>query len=519
TTGVTNNLSATFTVGGGTINIGVTDNSFCNRTFTNNGTLTVSSGTLNMYGNISCGSSAIFNQSGGNINIDGNAGGVSANSVASGTALLSFTQTNTGVNLTGGTLAIVDPHANSTATDVIKMNNATAGTQTSTATHTTRFGNGTSTDAGGNTAGFRIDNWTGTAYLSLGSVEINGPTGTNRSFSSVYQFAAIGDLTVNSGGSLAIGSTSLIVGKNFTINSSGTYTGTGELVFGLVTSNTTSALTFGSTTNQQTISASSLPNYTNITVDNTNVSGVTVSGGAKIQMTGALAITNGKFTTDTLALTGTTAQTVTLTPAASEINVQNFRLSNAAGVTFSGSGFMNVSNRIGFGAINSGTIASAGRINLKSSATNTSRVADITNGGLNTGNAISGNVTVERYLPSRRAWRFLTAPITQSTPSSLNTTWKTQVDIVGPTGSNLTQTRPAYNFLTYNAATNAWGNIHNPDTMNLTGTSLNNAFCAFIPGPLGTAITDSANVTLTSTGALLTGTKTFNVTAPTDNYA
>ncbi len=54
-------------------------------------------------------SGATFNQSGGDINIDGNAAGVIANSVPSGVYLLDIATAN--LSWTGGTLTIIDPHA------------------------------------------------------------------------------------------------------------------------------------------------------------------------------------------------------------------------------------------------------------------------------------------------------------------------------------------------------------------------------------------------------------------------
>ncbi|MFY7883667.1 MAG: BNR-repeat neuraminidase N-terminal domain-containing protein, partial [Dolichospermum sp.] len=134
-----------------------------------------------------------------------------------------------------------------------------------------------------------------------------------------------------------------------------------------------------------------------------------------------------------------------------------------------------------------GTLTTGGFLHLRSTSAGTARVAPVLG-------AISGNATVERFLPAGRKWRFLTAPITQTTPSSLNATWQAQVDIVGPSGSNLSTPTPpavAYNFLTYDAPNDAWVNVSDPTLVNLTGTSLNNAFAAFIPGPAGTNIPSS----------------------------
>jgi hypothetical protein len=48
-----------------------------------------------------------------------------------------------------------------------------------------------------------------------------------------------------------------------------------------------------------------------------------------------------------------------------------------------------------------------GNLTLVSNATGTASVADATNNGANSGNTITGDVNVERYLPTNRKWRFL----------------------------------------------------------------------------------------------------------------
>lgn len=55
--------------------------------------------------------------------------------------------------------------------------------------------------------------------------------------------------------------------------------------------------------------------------------------------------------------------------------------------------------------VSNGTLNTGNQLTLKSTATNTARVAPLAAG------SISGNVTVERYIPARRAWRILAAPV------------------------------------------------------------------------------------------------------------
>lgn len=424
--GVINNGS--INVNGGTLTVGITDNSFCNRTLANNATLTVSSGTLNVYGNITNGASSVFNQSGGNINIDGNAAGVSANSVASEIALLQFNQLNTGINLTGGTLTIIDPHANATQSNVIGYSNGTVGTQTSLSTHLTRFGNSISTDAGGNVSGFRVDNWTSSAFIALGSIEVNGPIGTNRGLTSAYQFVAHGNVTVNNGGLINIGT--LVFSGNLTVNSGGIYYNTTATTASRLASNTGSALTFGPSINAQTITnsgtiqnSSTTPtaNFVALSVNNTHVDGLTFGTGiTSPTITGALTLTNGNLNASTITLQGTSAQTVTLTAATSLINVNNFTLNNSLGATLIGSGFLNVTGTV---TPTSGTLAAGGRLVLKSTSTSTARIA------AGTGTYMSGNIIQERYIPAKstRRFSFIASPVSQA----LSAAWQQQIHITG----------------------------------------------------------------------------------------
>lgn len=205
----------------------------------------------------------------------------------------------------------------------------------------------------------------------------------------------------------------------------------------------------------------------------------------------------------TIEFAGSLLQTIAANTFAGN-TLYNLTINNPSGVVLNGSLIVN-GNLI----ISNGNFNTNNNLTLSSISTRTARV------GTSSG-TISGNVTVERFLPARRAWRLLTAPITQSTPSSLNATWKTQVDIVGPSGSNLSSIKPGYNFFTFSG--NNWISVSNPAIVNLTGSLLNNAFGTFIAGPAGTNHPNTANVTLRSTGALLMGTKTFNSSVANGNY-
>lgn len=162
---------------------------------------------------------------------------------------------------------------------------------------------------------------------------------------------------------------------------------------------------------------------------------LTISGSNTLSVAGNL-FNNGQITAtnSTLILNGTTAQTVTLGGTSGFINVQDFTLSNAQGATINrtlGIGKVNVTGTVSFGNVNGATLATGGYLFLKSNLIATGRIADLTNAGANTGNAITGNVTLERVIPGGlRAFRFLSHPFNASLNLSVLTS---QIDITGNT--------------------------------------------------------------------------------------
>ncbi len=205
-----------------TINIGPAGGG--KSTLTNNGSLTVSgTGILNINGNFINNSSAgnIFTQSGGNINVDGNAAGVAANSVASGTNLVTFSSgTPTTVFFTGGTFTIVDPHASSTSSYALSGGMSTA--TNCSLSHTFVFGDGISNDPA--PGGFLVYLFPGSSYLILGNVIINGTATMDRFVSLTSTVGILGNITINGYGELRTSSVSNYYTGNITVNSNGILT-------------------------------------------------------------------------------------------------------------------------------------------------------------------------------------------------------------------------------------------------------------------------------------------------------
>ncbi len=102
------------------------------------------------------------------------------------------------------------------------------------------------------------------------------------------------------------------------------------------------------------------------------------------------------------------------------IGANNLIISNPAGVSINNP--VSVKGLLSFGNVNGSTITTNGNLTLKSQTDASARVADLTNNGLNSGNAILGNITVERFIPTaKRAWRLLTPSVSGGT---INLGWQ-----------------------------------------------------------------------------------------------
>ncbi len=254
---------------------------------------------------------------------------------------------------------------------------------------------------------------------------------------------------------------------------------------------------------------------------------VTIEAGRTLSFdsTGALSITGmltnfGAFDASkgAVAFTGTAPQDII-----GALSVNNLTLNNAQGLSLN-SGLVKV-----FGTYNpiAGTLSSDGNLVLASNAHGT---AAVTNAGANT-NYVTGNVTVQRYIPAHRAWRMLTAPL--SNTGSIYSNWQnngtadglTGAEIFRPAGGNgFDAAGVAASIKSYNSATDTWNELANTNATNLgsSGASAaNNPFAVFITGPYGAAGTiahGSQATTLSATGLLQTGTQTFNYNVGTGQY-
>ncbi len=147
--------------------------------------------------------------------------------------------------------------------------------------------------------------------------------------------------------------------------------------------------------------------------------GSTMTVAGKLKLFGALNVT-GKITASSgvIELAGTSQQSIPAQAFDQDI-IKNLILNNQSGVSLAGS--LRITDKL---TLQKGLFSSNNYLTLGSSATNTARVAP-----LGAGASITGNVTVERYLPyynvpglhSGRSWRLLTAPVTGTT---INAAWQ-----------------------------------------------------------------------------------------------
>lgn len=125
----------------------------------------------------------------------------------------------------------------------------------------------------------------------------------------------------------------------------------------------------------------------------------------------------------TVEFAGTSAQSVSGTYFTGK-NIYNLKNSNAAGLNVSSTSgdTLRILNMLSFGSVNNATINTGNNLALISTSTQTAGVADITNNGANSGNSITGNVIVEKYIASGKKWHLLS--IATTTTQTYRQAWQ-----------------------------------------------------------------------------------------------
>jgi hypothetical protein len=213
----------------------------------------------------------------------------------------------------------------------------------------------------------------------------------------------------------------------------------------------------------------------NVSVSNTST--ITVNN-STIQIAGVITNSGGIFdvTKGTVNMNGSSAQTI---PNAAFYTNKILNLIISNNVTLAGQD--SLTGVFSFGPVNSKTFTTGGYLTLKSTAARTAKVADLTNGSLNTGNLVSGNVYTERYLAALKKWRLLSIPT--ATTQNIIAAWQegcganancvpgygTQITGAGGTAAGFDVYTASPSMKTYVTATNSWVGV--PST---NGTQINN---------------------------------------------
>lgn len=174
----------------------------------------------------------------------------------------------------------------------------------------------------------------------------------------------------------------------------------------------------------------------------------------------------------------------------------------------------------------SSVLAGGGNVFFKSNSSGSGILASA-----GSGSSITGNVTIERYIPAKRAWRLLTAPLRGNGSNvTLNAAWQNGggaatpgegVDLWSNTGGSGLQVgggTSQTNIKSYTAGT-GWANLANTNATNIVGTdgggttATNNAYAVFVTGAYGAGniASSSAATTIKTTGKIVTGQQDFTV--------
>ncbi|NMH26777.1 beta strand repeat-containing protein [Flavobacterium silvaticum] len=245
------------------------------------------------------------------------------------------------------------------------------------------------------------------------------------------------------------------------------------------------------------------------TCRNLNVStgaSVIVTGTGFIRIAGAINSTGTINVVDGgVSFIGSSAQTIPSNAFQTNF-VKNLTLNNTAGVT--NNSVLSITGTLNPQA---GTFTTGDQITLKSNATTTAMIAPVTG-------VVSGTMTIERYIPARRAFRFLTSPVNGGT---IRANWQEGgaaviglgTDITGASpitngfDSSLSNNASMFRYLNINPGTGSnWVAVTNTNATNLVAGT---AYRILVRGDRSVDQTDNeatpTNTTIRSTGTILQG--------------
>jgi hypothetical protein len=315
--------------------------------------------------------------------------------------------------------------------------------------------------------------------------------GTDRSISGVLTVSSgILDLSSNQ----ILGSGSIVINGTLKTSKAAGFSGTSSTAV----SNSISSITLGSASiidynsaGNQTITAG---NYANLS--NSGNGDRTLENSGTIGVSGSFSPGSGNYTTtnSTVVYNGTSAQTAVALAPSSIYN--NLTINNAAGVSMNAD--LNLEGAL---TLTNGVFTTTGyTFTFLSTQTQTARIAPVTGG------SISGDVTIQRFVPGGDAgWTFIGMPATGRTIAD----WTDDITTSGFTGS----TTGTGTFVSIYGYDETVGGNADASASYVGVTDASNAvdpkkgYFVYVADNATTV----ADKTLDITGPVLTGTQTFNV--------
>ncbi len=250
-----------------------------------------------------------------------------------------------------------------------------------------------------------------------------------------------------------------------------------------------------------------------------------VNGNASLVINNAAFNNNGNFSagTGTVKFSGNADTAVAYCGGSNATTFYNLTVDKST----NGTGLKNTASVRNTLTVNGGTLFTYNNLVLKSDADLTARVAPVTG-------VINGKTTVERYIPARRAWRLLTAPLTDA--GTIYDNWQnsgiytpgvnTFITGPAPSGANGLDASPQNNvsMRRWNTASQAFDNVTNTKVAispGSFGSADNTGYYIFVRGDRNAAnfnTTTCNATTLKSFGRLQTGDQTFNASGNAGAY-
>lgn len=319
-----------------------------------------------------------------------------------------------------------------------------------------------------------------TVTLTAGELKLNG---SKLTLNGKIDAAGTGTLTGSSASALYIGGTGTLGTLNFT---------SGAQTLGELTMNRSAAglATMG----------------TDLTVGTTAIftNGAFAINGNTLTLNGTVSTTSGTLSgsaTSNLVIggaAGTLHFTPNVYPGIPNNNyLKKLTINSSASATIGDSLNIDAGSLGSPGALSvNGTLNANGNLTIKSQLLSTARITESTG-------SITGEVTVERFIPGRRAWRFVSVPFSSST-QTIRDAWQEGVNNTDPTlnyannqnphpsfgthitGNNVTSLGYDYNttvnpsIKVWDRTTNTW-NVVEPPTIS-TPIDTYNAYCLFVRG-------------------------------------